>query len=261
MPGKPAEKDSPGKENIPPRKPEKKTPEAMGDECSKEPPKDTQPKRQTCKPGVLRSSQEGLMILNFLLDSTNEPSTGEGEVALARIKAIIRRLSTKQCMHALLRKDTITHRAFGSQPVKRNTARYCPPPDKPIWQQSGMDSQGLNLDQLELLEELRKLTKSGTGLIKVDFPETKRTLVEFELSPSQTKSDFCCEPPVNPNPKKLMQEWETYDLRREAAKEIKRMAREEDIVCPGCEKQVGTTSRTTPTSRLATNRGWTSPAG
>ena len=65
-----------------------------------------------------------------------------------------------------------------------------------------------------------------------------------------------------------MQEWETYDLRREAAKEIKRMAHEEDIVCPGCEKQVGktrfprgTTSRTTLTSRLATNRGWTSPAG
>ena len=114
-PGKPAVKDSPGKENIPPRKPEKKTPEGMGDECSKEPPKDTQPKRQTCKPGVLRSSQEGLMILNFLLDSTNEPSTGEGEVALARIKAIIRHLSTKQCMHALLRKDTITHRAFSSR--------------------------------------------------------------------------------------------------------------------------------------------------
>ena len=57
-----------------------------------------------------------------------------------------------------------------------------------------MDSQGLNLDQLELLEELRKLTKSGTGLIKVDFLETKRTLVEFELSPSRTKSSAASRP-------------------------------------------------------------------
>lgn len=104
------------------------------------------------------------MILNFLLDSDNAPTAKEGQEALARIKATIQRLSTRQCMEALLRTNDIPHRAIGSQSVKRNAAKNCPPMDKPIWQQEGMDTQGLNQDQLDLVEEVRKLTRPGSGL-------------------------------------------------------------------------------------------------
>lgn len=214
---------------------------AMRDEFSKELSKDKQSKEETQKYGALKNSHEGLMILNFLLDSANEPNTEEGKRALTRTKTIIWRLSTKQCMQALLRTDRIPHRAFGSQPARRIATRSRLAVGKPIWQQEGMGSKGLNHDQICLLEEVWKLTRPGMGLIKVTFPETKRTLVHFELSLSQTKSDFCCEPPVNSRGRKLRHEWDCYDLRREAAKEIRRMAQELDIVCPSCNKQVGKT--------------------